>query len=145
MPEAYNGLGFKNLIYIAIQIANFQIQWAEMGVNRPLCQLVFIEEPEVHLHAQVQQTFIRQIRKVMGEIEDISGDSGYVQQLVVTTHSSHIIAEADFQSIRYFRRTITKYSTKTSALTASEVLSLETLILYVKNRIILNFLESLSN
>jgi putative ATP-dependent endonuclease of OLD family len=124
LPEAYNGLGFKNLIYIAIQITQFQIQWAEMGVNRPLCQLVFVEEPEAHLHAQVQQTFIRQIRKVMKEIEGISGDSGYVQQLVVTTHSSHIIAEANFQSIRYFRRTKTKYPSKTSTLTASETLSL---------------------
>ena len=25
--------------------------------NRPLCQMIFVEEPEVHLHAQVQQTF----------------------------------------------------------------------------------------
>lgn len=124
LPEAYNGLGYKNLIYIAVQIAHFHIQWAEMGEKRPLCQLIFIEEPEVHLHAQVQQTFIRQIRKVMKEIERISGDSDYAQQLVVTTHSSHIIAEADFQSIRYFRRTKTKYSTKTTALTASEVISL---------------------
>lgn len=103
LPEAYNGLGFKNLIYIAIQIANFQIQWAEMkDEERPLCQLVFIEEPEVHLHPQVQQTFIRQIRNVMREISEDIGDSGYVQQLVVTTHSSHIVAETNLEFIRYF-------------------------------------------
>lgn len=126
LPEAYNGLGFKNLIYIAVQITHFQLQWAAVEVDRPLCQLVFIEEPEVHLHAQVQQTFIRQIRQVMKKIENISGnpDPDYVQQIVVTTHSSHIIAEADFQLIRYFRRTKTKYTTKTSTLVASEVLSL---------------------
>ena len=124
LPEAYNGLGYKNLIYIAIQIAHFQFQWAAMGVNRPLCQLVFIEEPEVHLHAQVQQTLIRQIRKVMKEIEGMSGDSSYVQQLVVTTHSSHIIDEVDFKSIRYFRRTKSKYSPEAKMLTASEVINL---------------------
>lgn len=124
LPEGYNGLGYKNLIYIAVQIANFQLQWAQMGENRPLCQLVFIEEPEVHLHAQVQQTFIRQIRKVLKEIEVSLGDPGYSQQIVVTTHSSHIIAEADFQCIRYFRRTKTIYPTKASALTASQVISL---------------------
>ena len=65
LPEAYNGLGFKNLIYLAIQIAHFQIQWINTETNRPLCQLIFIEEPEAHLHAQVQQTFIRKIRDVM--------------------------------------------------------------------------------
>jgi putative ATP-dependent endonuclease of OLD family len=51
LPEAYNGLGFKNLIYLAIQIAHFQIQWVNTEKNRPLCQLIFIEEPEAHLHA----------------------------------------------------------------------------------------------
>jgi predicted ATP-dependent endonuclease of OLD family len=125
LPEAYNGLGFKNLIYIAIQIANFQIQWAEMeGEERPLCQLIFIEEPEVHLHPQVQQTFIRQIRNVMQQISEDIDDSGHMQQLVVTTHSSHIVAEASLEFIRYFRRTRTQHSTETDSLGASEVLSL---------------------
>ena len=27
LPEAYNGLGFKNLIYMAIQISHFHLQW----------------------------------------------------------------------------------------------------------------------
>ncbi len=124
LPEAYNGLGYKNLIYIAIQIAHFQIQWASMEINRPLCQLVFIEEPEVHLHVQVQQTFIRQIRNVMKEIEDITGKSEHVQQLIVTTHSPHIIVEADFQFIRYFRRIKTRCICNSSKLIASEVLNL---------------------
>ena len=55
LPEAYNGLGFKNLIYMAIQVSHFYSQWMTTDTNRPLCQLIFIEEPEVHLHAQVQQ------------------------------------------------------------------------------------------
>jgi predicted ATP-dependent endonuclease of OLD family len=33
----------------------------------------------------------------------------HVAQLVITTHSSHIIAEADFQCIRYFRRLGSKF------------------------------------
>ena len=61
LPESYNGLGFKNLIYMAIQISHFHLQWMRTEQNRPLCQLIFIEEPEVHLHAQVQQTFIANI------------------------------------------------------------------------------------
>jgi len=129
LPEAYNGLGFKNLIYIAIQIAHFQIQWTGTEKNRPLCHLVFIEEPEVHLHTQVQQTFIRRIREVMKEIITGSADSKHTPQLVLTTHSSHIIAESGFQAIRYFRRVNTKPSEatappKNTKNIASEVLNL---------------------
>ncbi len=51
LPEAYNGLGFKNLVYMAIQISHFHLQWMRTEEKRPLCQIIFIEEPEVHLHA----------------------------------------------------------------------------------------------
>lgn len=127
LPEAYNGLGFKNLIYMATQIAHFQIQWAEMETDRPLCQLIFVEEPEVHLHAQVQQVFIKKIRDVMKELRSEAVDSDYFQQVIISTHSSHITAEADFQCIRYFRRIKTKYSpdeVKKTRIIASEICSL---------------------
>lgn len=124
LPEAYNGLGFKNLIYLAIQIAHFQIQWANTERNRPLCQLIFIEEPEAHLHAQVQQTFIRQIRGVMESQMKVLGLQDHIPQLVLSTHSSHIIAEADFQTIRYFRRSKSKYNPSNTKAIASEVINL---------------------
>ncbi|WP_052700197.1 ATP-dependent nuclease [Methylocucumis oryzae] len=111
LPEAYNGLGFKNLIYLAIQIAHFQIQWVNTETNRPWCQLIFVEEPEAHLHAQVQQTFIRKIREVMKNQLADTDLKDHLAQLVITTHSSHIVAEADFQYIRYFRRSPSKYDT----------------------------------
>jgi predicted ATP-dependent endonuclease of OLD family len=104
LPESYNGLGFKNLIYMAIQVAHFQIQWFNTESSRPLCQIIFIEEPEAHLHAQVQQTFIKQIRTVIQKTTSELGLDDHHPQLVVTTHSSHIVAESDFGSIRYFRR-----------------------------------------
>lgn len=65
LPEVYNGLGFKNLIFMAIQAKHFHSQWVRTLENRPLCQIIFIEEPEVHLHAQVQQTFIKNIWEVL--------------------------------------------------------------------------------
>lgn len=124
LPEAYNGLGFKNLIYLAIQIAHFQIQWVNTEINRPLCQLIFIEEPEAHLHAQVQQTFIRKIRDVMKSQVAGTASQDHIAQLVITTHSSHIIAEADFQCIRYFRRSVSRYSSSSIKAIASVVFNI---------------------
>ncbi|MSU93389.1 ATP-dependent endonuclease [Pseudomonas mandelii] len=126
LPEAYNGLGFKNLIFMAIQVAHFQIQWFNTENDRPLCQIIFIEEPEAHLHAQVQQTFIRKIRKVIEKTTQDLGHSTHTPQLVITTHSSHIIAEADFETIRYFRRRIAENTTNFNSkkLTSTEVLNL---------------------
>ena len=104
LPELYNGLGFKNLIYMAIQAKHFHSQWVRTEKNRPLCQIIFIEEPEVHLHAQVQQSFIANIWEVIKE-SAISENAGeWLPQLIVTTHSSHILDATEFGKVRYFRR-----------------------------------------
>lgn len=104
LPESYNGLGFKNLIYMAIQISHFHLQWMRTEQNRPLCQLIFIEEPEVHLHAQVQQTFITNIWDIISKAAKAAEQEDYVPQFVVSTHSSHILDAVDFAKVRYFER-----------------------------------------
>lgn len=104
LPELYNGLGFKNLIYMAIQARHFHSQWVTTAENRPLCLMIFIEEPEVHLHAQVQQTFISNIWQVINQSAEAAGEPDLVPQLVVTTHSSHIMEAVDFEKVRYFQR-----------------------------------------
>jgi predicted ATP-dependent endonuclease of OLD family len=104
LPELYNGLGFKNLIYMAIQARHFHSQWLMTAENRPLCALMFIEEPEVHLHAQVQQTFIANIWNVIENSAKAVQQDDQVPQLIVTTHSSHIIDTVDFEKVRYFQR-----------------------------------------
>ena len=104
LPELYNGLGFKNLIYMAIQARHFHSQWLATPDNRPLCLLIFIEEPEVHLHAQVQQTFIANIWGVIDASAAAAEHPELVPQLVVTTHSSHILDAVDFEKVRYFQR-----------------------------------------
>jgi predicted ATP-dependent endonuclease of OLD family len=101
LPDRYNGLGFKNLIFMAIEILDFHEAWSSVEQNRPPVHLVMIEEPESHLHAQLQQVFIRKIHDVLPKPAD-----GFQTQLVVTTHSSHIIYETTLRNIRYFRRTI---------------------------------------
>ena len=63
-----------------------------------------IEEPEAHLHAQVQQVFIKQAYDVLRKHEKLKDANDLRTQLVVSTHSSHLAHEADFASLRYFRR-----------------------------------------
>ena len=104
LPELYNGLGFKNLIYMAIQAKHYHSQWVQTARNRPLCQIIFIEEPEVHLHAQVQQVFITKIWGVIQESAQAENAGACIPQLIVTTHSSHILDAIEFAKVRYFRR-----------------------------------------
>lgn len=125
LPELYNGLGFKNLIFMAIQARHFHSQWMMTAENRPLTLLIFIEEPEVHLHAQVQQTFISNIWQVINQSAEAAGEPDLVPQLIVTTHSSHIMEAVDFEKVRYFQRSYTKGETAAAGIrNASEVRSL---------------------
>jgi predicted ATP-dependent endonuclease of OLD family len=100
LPDEYNGLGFKNLIYMAVEILDFHHDWIGMEGERPPIQFVMIEEPESHLHAQLQQVFIQNIFELLGS----DTDPGFRTQVIVTTHSSHIVYAHGFESIRYFRR-----------------------------------------
>jgi len=104
LPEAYNGLGFKNLVYMAIQISHFHLQWMNTEEKRPLCQIIFIEEPEVHLHAQIQQTFISNIWEIIKKASQEKGETNMVPQVGITTHSSHILDAVEFRKVRYFQR-----------------------------------------
>ncbi|RWU07028.1 ATP-dependent endonuclease [Pseudodesulfovibrio sp. S3] len=103
LPDHYNGLGYKNLIYMAVELLDFHEHWIASEVRPPL-HLVFVEEPEAHLHVQLQQVFIRQVQNILRQPGQ--DDFGYESQLVVTTHSPHIIYESGFTPIRYFRRSI---------------------------------------
>lgn len=126
LPESYNGLGFKNLIYIAIQTSHYYLQWLSTKNKRPLCQLIFIEEPEVHLHSQVQQTFISNIWSIIDDVAEEENELDKKPQLCVTTHSSHILDEVEFKKVRYFKRCCLEgeEQTKSSTFNASKVLSM---------------------
>ncbi len=101
LPDSYNGLGFKNLIYMVVEILDAQARWVSMD-NRPPLHLIFVEEPEAHLHAQLQQVFIRNILGLLNLDDD--DKSVFNSQMVITTHSPHILYERGFKPIRYFRR-----------------------------------------
>lgn len=102
LPETYNGLGSRNLIYILFQLFEFFRDWQTSPVSNNL-YLVFIEEPEAHLHPQMQQVFIKQISEIAKQFsEKLNGGKDWPVQFIVTTHSTHIANESDFGSIRYF-------------------------------------------
>ncbi len=69
----------------------------------PPLHLVLLEEPEAHLHPQVQQVFIKHAFKVLRRT-----DADRPAQLLVSTHSSHLTHEMGFDAIRYFQRATTK-------------------------------------
>ena len=115
LPDSYNGLGLKNLIYMVVEILDIQENW-KLDEHRPL-HLVFVEEPEAHLHAQLQQVFIRNVLELLKIEEEESGI--FRSQLIVTTHSPHILYERGFTPIRYFRRHITDGEQTTQVLNLS--------------------------
>ncbi|WP_337590390.1 ATP-dependent nuclease [Kribbella sindirgiensis] len=98
LPDRYNGLGFKNLIYMVVQILAAHRARLEAAQARPPVHLILIEEPEAHLHVQLQQVFIKQLATIVADSPvELS------TQFVLTTHSPHIVYD-DFTSIRYFAR-----------------------------------------
>jgi predicted ATP-dependent endonuclease of OLD family len=102
LPDKYNGLGFKNLIYMVVELLDLHNQWMGIEDKRPPLHLIFIEEPEAHLHTQLQQVFVNKILGILAPEGD-DADS-YSSQVVLTTHSAHILYERGFRPIRYFRR-----------------------------------------
>lgn len=112
LPEANNGLGYQNLISMIFRLMSFRDAWMRVGKAskeatitsfEPL-HLVLVEEPEAHLHAQVQQVFIKKAYAVLRAHQDLGESKKLRTQLIVSTHSSHVAHETSFSCLRYFRR-----------------------------------------
>lgn len=126
LPEKYNGLGYQNLISIVFKLIRYRDEWMMKGKNilerdniiEPI-HLVLIEEPEAHLHAQVQQVFIKKAYDILRAHENLGIKTEFTTQLVISTHSSYI-AHQKFESLRYFKR-----NNSTTTIPTSEVLSIK--------------------
>lgn len=69
--------------------------------NATTIPLLLIEEPEAHMHPQLQSTFVGFVSKFLKE----SIGAGRHLQTILSSHSSHVANTVDFKQVRYMRRT----------------------------------------
>lgn len=92
LGENSQGLGYSNLIYLHLQLESFL---KKQKGNENKVNLFIIEEPEAHMHPQMQRTFINYLQKHYME-NNLQG--------IVTTHSADIIKITYFPLIRVIRK-----------------------------------------
>ena len=105
LPEHYNGLGYMNLISMIFEIEILVHEFKREKDKKPAdINLLFIEEPEAHTHPQMQYVFIKNIKKLLGEgIKRKDGEHRDLQY-IISTHSACIVADSDFDDIKYLKR-----------------------------------------
>ncbi len=102
LPEGYNGLGTRNLIYMLLQLESYHKAYRAKP-TRPATHLIFVEEPEAHLHPQMQEVFISQLNAAIGKLSaSYPEEAAWNVQFVITTHSPHVANAASFEAVRYF-------------------------------------------
>lgn len=97
LPSSYNGLGYKNLIKIEFILADVAQKIDQNGTS--CIPLLFIEEPESHMHPQMQHLFAEYIENFLSKIT-----SSHIQTFL-TSHSAHIANTIEFSKIRYAQKT----------------------------------------
>jgi len=82
-----NGLGFNNLIFMAVVLS-------ELAINPDASyRSLIVEEPEAHLHPQLQAVLLRYLESIH------SAKSERPVQLFVTSHSPNFASIADLDSL----------------------------------------------
>lgn len=88
LPLSSNGLGLNQLIYASIVLS----RRGDAEVDQHVHKFFLIEEPEAHLHPQLQDSFFHALNKITDH------------QLFVTSHSPTITAKTDIDKIIVMRR-----------------------------------------
>lgn len=93
IPIKNNGLGYNNLLFIALVLAKMQMESsAYMGDNVKVFPILAIEEPEAHLHPSMQAKFLKFLNNNLNTNEQ-------ARQIFVTSHSTHITSAVDLDSV----------------------------------------------
>lgn len=90
-----NSLGYNNLLYIASILAELMLETEEGRGEETYLRLLLIEEPEAHLHPQLQLRLLRHLKTVAEE-------RGI--QVIITTHSTVISAAVSVNHIIHISR-----------------------------------------
>ena len=141
LPENFNGLGYMNLISIIFDIDLMLKRFAknkDVGTLADI-NLMFIEEPEAHTHPQMQYVFIKNIKAMLNEgVQDEFGNKRPLQY-IVSTHSSHIVADSDYDDIKYLYRVVGKNEVQAKSLkTLSNVYDNKEHLRFLKQYITIN-------
>lgn len=141
LPENFNGLGYMNLISIIFDIDLILKRFAKIKDGGGLADinLLFIEEPEAHTHPQMQYVFIKNIKDLLNEgVKDNHGNCRPLQY-IVSTHSSHIVADSDYDDIKYLHRVKGKNEVEAKSLkTLSKVYENKEHLRFLKQYITIN-------
>ncbi|MCD4742465.1 MAG: AAA family ATPase, partial [Desulfobacteraceae bacterium] len=93
IPIKNNGLGYNNLLFIALILAKMQMESsAYMGDNAKVFPILAIEEPEAHLHPSMQSKFLRFLINNLKTNEQ-------ARQIFITSHSTHITSAVNLDSV----------------------------------------------
>lgn len=84
---AINSLGYNNLLYIATVFAELQIA----GKSKDLFTMLLIEEPEAHLHPQLQIKLIKHLETLSNQQTNI--------QVIITTHSPILASSVSIDNL----------------------------------------------
>jgi putative ATP-dependent endonuclease of OLD family len=104
IPEGQFGLGYSNLMSIIGEIIDYVERYPQEDEQSKI-SLICIEEPETHMHPQMQELFIKNINDAITYLIDDSKKKLNCQ-LIITTHSSHILnskihSSNSFDNINY--------------------------------------------
>lgn len=91
LNEESQGLGFSNLIYLHMRLEEFY-----KSIDKNKVNVFFIEEPESHMHPQMQNVFIRFLKNYYVD-KKLQG--------LITTHSNEIARMVGLDSLRVIRQT----------------------------------------